>query len=269
MEALQEMAWLSVAGALLASVTFGGAYLFYRLTDNAAVVDAVWASTLGAAGVLYAWLGSGDVGRRVALAVMAGAWGARLGGHLLRRLMAEPEDARYRRLRDSWHSQGWDVRRSMARFYVNQALSVVLLAVPFALAAREPAPASRAWLLAAGSVFAAGWLVEAVADAQLRRFRRRVPHGGVCDEGLWGWSRHPNYFGEWLAWVAFALLALPTAWGAFALAAPAAMLYLLLRVTGVPLTEAHLLATRGDAYRAYQARVSPFVPWPPRRHIPA
>jgi steroid 5-alpha reductase family enzyme len=69
--------------------------------------------------------------------------------------------------------------------------------------------------------------------------------------------------------VAFALLALPTAWGALALAAPAGMLYLLLRVTGVPLTEAHLLATRGDAYRAYQARVSRFVPRPPRRHIPA
>lgn len=267
MEALDELFWLSMAGALLASLTFGGAYLYYRLTDNAAVVDAVWASTLGGTGVLYAWLAEGDPTRRAAVAVMAGAWGARLGGHLVRRLAAEPEDARYARLRESWHSRGWEVHRSMARFYANQALSVVLLAVPFALAAREPTPASRGWLLVAGGVFTAGWLMEAVADAQLRRFRRRVPHGGVCADGLWGWSRHPNYFGEWLAWVAFALLALPTAWGPLGVLAPAAMLYLLLRVTGVPLTEAHLLATRGDAYRAYQARVSRFVPRPPRPQI--
>ncbi len=267
MGALEDVLWLSTAGALLAALAFGFAYLYYRLTDNAAVVDAVWACTLGAAGVLYAWLGEGDPVRRAAVAVMAGLWGARLGRHLLGRLTAEPEDARYRRLRDSWHSQGWDVHRRMARFYANQAASVVLLAVPFALAAREPTPVSHAWLLAAGTVFAAGWGLEALADAQLRRFRRRVPHGGVCDEGLWGWSRHPNYFGEWLAWVAFALLALPTSWGALALAAPAAMLYLLLRVTGVPLTEAHMLASRGEAYRAYQQRVARFVPRPPRPQI--
>jgi steroid 5-alpha reductase family enzyme len=263
-----ELLRLSLAGALLASLAFAGAYAVYRRTDNAAIVDAVWSFTLGGTGVLYAALGGGSAPRRLLLALMAGGWGVRLGTHLLRRVIAEPEDARYQRLRDGWRAQGRDVHRQMARFYGNQAVSVVLLALPFALAAREPRPAASAWLAAAALVFAGGWLLEAVADAQLRRFRRRVAHGGVCDTGVWGWSRHPNYFGEWLAWVAFALLALPTAWGALALLAPAAMLYLLLHVTGVPLTEAHLLATRGDAFRAYQARVSMFVPRPPRRHIP-
>jgi steroid 5-alpha reductase family enzyme len=268
MPVLAELLRLSLAGALLAGVAFGGAYAVYRRTDNAAIVDAVWSFTLGGTGVLYAALGAGHAPRRLLLALMAGAWGVRLGAHLLRRVIAEPEDARYQRLRDGWRAQGRDVHRQMARFYGNQAVSVVGLALPFALAAREPRPAAVAWLAGAALVFAAGWLLETVADAQLRTFRQRVPHGGVCDVGVWGWSRHPNYFGEWLAWVAFALLALPTAWGALALAAPVAMLVLLLRVTGVPLTEAHLLATRGDAYRAYQARVSMFVPRPPRHHIP-
>lgn len=269
MAVLGELLRLSLAGALLAALAFGGAYALYRRFGNAAVVDAVWSLSLGATGVLYALVGTGDAPRRLLLALMAGAWGARLGAHLVRRVTTEPEDARYQRLRAGWRAEGRDVHRQMARFYANQAVSVVLLALPFALAAREPRPAPPAWLAGAALVFAAGWLLEAVADAQLRRYRRRVPHGGVCDTGVWGWSRHPNYFGEWLAWVAFAALALPTAWGALAVAAPAAMLVLLLRVTGVPLTEAHLLATRGDAYRAYQARVSRFVPRPPRPHIPA
>ena len=269
MDVLGDLLRLSAAGALLSALAFTGAYAVYRRTGNAAIVDAVWSLTLGGTGVLYAALGAGDAPRRLLLAIMAGAWGARLGAHLLRRVTTEPEDARYQRLREGWRAEGRDVHTQMARFYANQAVSVVLLALPFALAAREPHPAVPTWLAAAALVFAGGWLLETVADAQLRRYRQRVPHGGVCDTGVWGWSRHPNYFGEWLAWVAFALLALPTAWGALALAAPAGMLYLLLRVTGVPLTEAHLLATRGDAYRAYQARVSRFVPRPPRRHIPA
>ena len=115
----------------------------------------------------------------------------------------------------------------------------------------------------------AGLVGEAISDAQLRRFRRAAPRGAVCDVGLWGWSRHPNYFFEWLSWCGFALFALAglseRPIQLLAVAAPAMMWVLLVHVSGIPPLEAHMLASRGEAYRAYRRRVAAFVPQPPRR----
>jgi cyclopropane-fatty-acyl-phospholipid synthase len=106
-------------------------------------------------------------------------------------------------------------------------------------------------------------LGEASADGQLRQFKADPTNRGkVCDRGWWAWSRHPNYFFEWLIWVAYALFALASPFGLWALVCPVIMLFLLLRVTGVGPTEEQSLRTRGNAYRAYQSRVSRFVPWP-------
>lgn len=256
---------LLLAGAIWSMMAFGLAYVIYRRTDNASVVDAIWAFTLGGAGVLYAGLGAGDPMRRLAVALMAGTWGVRLGWHLVQRIRSGPEDARYERLREEWRVKGYSVHWHMARFYAGQALSVVVLSLPFALVAREARAPELALLTATAMLFLVALLGESIADAQLRRYKARAhAAGGICDQGLWAWSRHPNYFFEWLVWVAFALLALDTTMGWTALFAPLAMLYLLLRVTGIPLTEARLLASRGDAFRAYQQRVSRFVPRPPR-----
>ena len=113
------------------------------------------------------------------------------------------------------------------------------------------------WLLAVSG--------EALADAQLAAFQRDPANRGqVCDTGLWRTSRHPNYFFEWLTWVAYALFALASPWGWLGLIGPACILWLLLRVTGLPTTEAQSLRSRGDAYRRYQARTSAFVPWFPK-----
>ncbi len=107
---------------------------------------------------------------------------------------------------------------------------------------------------------------EIVSDAQLTRFRRDPDNkGGVMDRGLWRYSRHPNYFFQTLTWVAYALIALPAQYGWFAFLPAAAILYLVLFVTGLPAAEESSLRTRGDAYRAYQAHTSAFVPWFPKR----
>jgi len=89
--------------------------------------------------------------------------------------------------------------------------------------------------------------------------------GRTCRRGLWAWSRHPNYFFEWLHWWTYPLLAVGAPWAAATLFAPAFMLFFLFKVTGIPATEARALVTRGDDYRRYQREVSMFVPWPPRR----
>ena len=106
---------------------------------------------------------------------------------------------------------------------------------------------------------------EALADRPLEWFKKDPKNRGrVCQVGLWRYSRHPNYFFEWLAWMAFALFALPSPLGFLSLACPALMLWFLLKVTGIPATEAQALRSKGEAYREYQQSTSAFFPWRPK-----
>ena len=156
----------------------------------------------------------------------------------------------------------------MFAFLQLQALSGALLIATMALAAHYPAAGLRLADLLALGLLGLSILGEGAADRQLRLFRAYPANRGrVCEVGLWSWSRHPNYFFEWLGWVAYALMAIdltgayPLGW--LALSGPAFIYYLLRHVSGVPLLEVSMVASRGDAYRAYQARVSPFFPSPP------
>jgi steroid 5-alpha reductase family enzyme len=106
---------------------------------------------------------------------------------------------------------------------------------------------------------------ESLADAQLRAFKSDPAHKGqVCRAGLWAYSRHPNYFCEWLIWCAYALLAISAPYGWLGLLSPAIILFLLVKVTGIPPTEKQSLRSRGPAYARYQNEVSAFFPWFPR-----
>ncbi len=238
-----------------------------RRIDNYGVVDVLWSYAFGPVAALYAALAEGWGPRRLLVAGLALAWSARLGLHLHRRVMSHHpvEDGRYRELRVRWAK---NFRLEMARFYQFQALSVVLLATPFLLAVGRDEPRFTALDFAALALFVLSLAGESLADAQLARFKKdSANQGRVCDVGLWGLSRHPNYFFVWLTWVSFALFALPAAWGWLGLLAPAAILYLLLRVTGIPATEEQALRTKGEVYRAYQRRVSAFVPWFPKKEV--
>jgi steroid 5-alpha reductase family enzyme len=108
-----------------------------------------------------------------------------------------------------------------------------------------------------------GLMGETIADAQLTFFKERNPANAnqVCEEGLWYYSRHPNYFFEWIIWIAYFVMALASPYGWIAIISPILILYLLLKVTGAPLVEAEGIRTKGDAYRLYQERTSEFFPW--------
>src|SRR5262249_44045583 len=102
-------------------------------------------------------------------------------------------------------------------------------------------------------------------DLQLEKFKKDPANKGqTCQVGLWNYSRHPNYFFEWLIWVSYFLFACGSSHGIYSIICPAIMLYLLFKVTGIPATEAQALKSRGDQYRDYQKRVSVFVPWFPK-----
>lgn len=172
------------------------------------------------------------------------------------------EDGRYVQLRKDW-ARGFALR--MGGFFQLQAASVVFLGIPFLAASANPDPSLRALEWAGAALWLVAISGEALADAQLAMFKRGPKNaGGVCDEGLWRYSRHPNYFFEWLIWVSYFVFGCASPWGWLGIMSPACILYLLLRVTGIPMTEEQSVRSRGDAYRRYQERTSAFVPMPRR-----
>jgi len=260
MSALVLAAW-ALAGLCLC---FLALYFVARSLNNYGVVDIGWSYAFGAIAAFYAWQSEGWTPRRALVAVMAVLWSARLGTHLLIRVarLHPEEDGRYKQLRHEW---GTKFAALMAGFFQLQAASVVLLAIPFLAACRNSDPGFHPLELAGAGLWLVAISGEALSDFQLARFKRsRGQLGPVCDVGLWRYSRHPNYFFEWLVWVAFALFAGASPWGWIGLISPASILYLLLRVTGIPATERQSLRSKGDAYRRYQERTSGFVPLPVR-----
>jgi steroid 5-alpha reductase family enzyme len=243
---------------------FHSVFVLARRIDNYGIVDVAWSYAFGVLAIAYALVLPGAWERRTLLAVMVVIWSLRLGTHLYRRVMSHHpvEDGRYQRLRIDW-ADGFEGR--MARFFQMQALSVVVLGVPFFVASLNPAPGLHVFEWVGAGLWLLAIAGESLADHQLSAFKRDPSNRGrVCDRGLWRWSRHPNYFFEWLVWVAFFVFALASPWGGIAVISPAVILYLLLRVTGIPLTEEQSVRSKGEAYRRYQRTTSMFLPLPPR-----
>jgi steroid 5-alpha reductase family enzyme len=261
---VSALALVLIATAALC-VGFAALYAVARRMDNYGIVDIAWSYAFGALALFYALAAPGWPTRRLLIAGIALLWSLRLGTHLYIRVIGHHpiEDGRYQEMRRRWAT---NFAQKMAVFFQQQALSVVLLGLPFLLAARNPAPRLHPLEIAGAALWLIAILGEALADAQLTAFKRNPANKGrVCDAGLWAFSRHPNYFFEWCVWVAFFVFACASPWGWLSVICPAAMLYLLLRVTGIPLTEEQSIRSRGDAYRAYQRRVSAFVPWFPKK----
>jgi steroid 5-alpha reductase family enzyme len=233
---------------------------------DAGLVDPGWSAGLGLVALLYAALGPGWEPRRAAVAAMGLIWSVRLTAHLVRRMRGKPEEGRYRALRAEWTAEGHDVARRFLAFFLAQGLLDVFLSIPMLVAVLNPAPRFSAWEAAGAALWLVALAGESAADAQLERFKADPANRGrTCDTGLWRFSRHPNYFFEWLVWVAWFVFALGSPWGAASVVCPALMLFFLLRVTGIPATEEQALRSRGDDYRRYQRTTSAFVPWFPKR----
>lgn len=207
---------------------------------------------------------------RLPLTLMVVAWSLRLGAHLAVRVRAHhpTEDVRYAQLRKEW---GPETDRRMRGFFLLQGALQVVLSTPWLIAHLNP-PEPRSGGVAALcfwtglALWTTGILGESLADHQLARFRADPSRRGrVCREGLWRYSRHPNYFCEWLVWVGYGVFALAAPWGWLGLVAPALMYHFLVNVTGIPMTEALSVKSKGEAYLDYQRTTNAFFPGPPRR----
>lgn len=230
-------------------------------TKNGGIVDVAWSFGTGLCAVFFAFVADGDPNRRLVVALIAGFWGLRLGVMLAKRVLSESEDGRYKAMRERW---GEKTQIKMFGFFQIQAFWAMMFALPMLAASLSPLPLGWVDSLAV-LIWAVSIIGESMADAQLARFRGNPANKGkVCEDGLWAWSRHPNYFFEWLHWFSYLILALGGSLVWLAALGPVVMFLFLTKVTGIPTTEARALVSRGDAYRDYQRRVSVLVPWPPK-----
>ena len=262
------IALVLAATAALAVVMVVG-WAFQKARNNGGWTDVFWSFGVGGTGAVCAlWpLEPGAPSpRQMLVAAMVAIWAARLGLHIASRVAGSAEDSRYREMRRQY---GARFQNHMARFLPTQALASAPLLGAVALAAHARGPGLAPSDLAGVLVLAAAVLGEGAADRQLARFKANPANAGkVCDAGLWCWSRHPNYFFEWLGWLAYPVIAIggdPSwLWSWLSLAAPMAMYAFLTVATGIPPLERHMLASRGRAFRDYQARTSAFFPLPPK-----
>ena len=228
---------------------------------NVSIVDVFW----GLGFVLVSWttclLTDAVSTRRWVIVATATLWGTRLAAYLAWRNIGKPEDYRYAAMRDRYADRF--VWMSAVLVFGLQGLLMWIVSWPLQFGPQSAAPLN--WLDLLGIVvWSLGWLFETVGDWQLARFKRQPQHvGKVMDQGLWRYTRHPNYFGDFLVWWGFFLMALASVAPWWTMISPLIMSVLLMRVSGVTLLERNLQMRR-PSYAAYMRRTSAFFPWPPR-----
>ena len=246
---------------VLSSVLMVLTWYIARRLKNYSIVDAVWAFGFFLVSVLLLVLAEGWTERKWLMVTVVSIWSLRLGLFLARRIARHHphEDNRYLELRKSY---GESVEKGFFWFFQYQAWSIFLLSIPFVVMSMNKQDSIHflEWLGAVITVLAV--LGEGIADHQKSTFKSVAANRGKnCEVGLWRYSRHPNYFFESVVWFGIFLMIVPSPGGLFCFYVPLLMLYLLMKVTGVPMSEENSMKVYGDSYLEYQKKVSFFVPW--------
>jgi steroid 5-alpha reductase family enzyme len=238
-------------------------WLLSLVLRDASIADIFWG--LGFIGV--AWItfssSSGYFGRKLLIVSLVTVWGLRLSLHILFRNLGKGEDRRYQAWRRKHGKQFWWI--SLFTIFLFQGVLLWIISLPVQAGQLLPLPNRFVWLDAFGGlIWASGFIFETVADLQLSRFRAdSANQGKVMDQGLWRFTRHPNYFGEFLVWWGLFFIGISIGSTHWTIIGPLTITFLLLKVSGVALLETSLLETR-PLYRAYQERTSSFFPWFPK-----
>jgi steroid 5-alpha reductase family enzyme len=237
-------------------------WLTHLVIRNAAIVDIGWGLGFILLTMTYLTFGEWNT-RSVMMVILIVLWGVRIMVMLIDRIRREEEeDKRYQRLRESWKS---NIPLKFFFFFEVQAVLQVIMSIPLLLVCLNPEE-NISWFEIIG--FLVGVLSlygETLSDNQLKQFKADPAHRGkTCQIGLWRYSRHPNYFFEWMVWMGIYIFACGTPYGWMTFFSPLIILFLVLKVSGVPLAEEQALRSRGDEYRQYQKTTSVFIPLPRR-----
>lgn len=259
------MLTIALVSLAVTAIAFTLLWLISLRTEDASIVDQYWAP--GFAVIAWVTYALSEAPSTYALILTIGVtlWAARLGLYLSRRHAAQDqEDPRYQSLRRE-NSPGYAWKSLFIVFWLQAVLMWIIASPVHAVFLTGGEPVSTGLFVVGMKIFVVGAMIEAVADIQLARFKARPDSPGqILDAGLWAWSRHPNYFGEAVLWIGLGIAAFGATGAIWALVGPAIITFLLLKVSGIPMLEHHMLQTR-PSYADYIARTSAFVPRPPRR----
>lgn len=246
-------AWISVA------VLMSATWLYYRLKGNPGAIDVAWSIGHWLAGTIFLFSVSVNT-RTIVLWLLLTLWAVRLAGYLYwTRVRVGEIDKRYTEL-----SQQWKMAPSLGFFLNFQFQGILIIPIVLSLYFAGQSPSTTlGWLDTVGAaLIVIGVTFETVADLQLKQFIKQH-QGKVCNVGLWRYSRHPNYFFEWLVWVGFFCTAVTSSFGWLSIVSPLTIFVIVNYITG-PITERGSVASRGQDYVKYQEVTSMFMPWPPK-----
>ena len=253
--------WLAGLGTLVATMTL--VWVVSVVRRDASIVDRVWGLAFVVAAWTYAALGEGDPARTALILTLVTVWGLRLSVYITWRNWGEGEDKRYQAMRR--RRPGTFGARSLVTVFWLQALLAWLISAPLLAAATIPTPGGLGWLDWVGAVvWLVGFVFEAGGDWQLSRFLADPSNRGkVMDRGLWRYTRHPNYFGDATLWWGYFVVAAATgAW--WAVIGSLLMSVLIVKVSGVALTDRSMETSSREGYAEYVRRTNAFFPGPPR-----
>ncbi len=235
-------------------------WVYAQKINYYSLVDVAWSFGIGLLTVVFAMTANGALSKKLMALVLALCWSIRLGTHLAIRLKSQfpVEDSRYVALKSKWDKTQFLI------FFLFQGLSQVLFCLPFLFLVQDKDSSISSLTVIGILLFVFGFAGEFIADNQLNAFRLSPENKGkVCDRGLWKYSRHPNYFFEWILWCGIAIAAVPSPNGFFAILSPVVMYLTLNFLTGVPATELQLLKSKGSLYLEYQKKTNRFFPGMP------
>lgn len=261
---MQIFALFFLASLSLALVFMSLLWLLAKRINKASIVDPAWAAAIAVMAIFYGTMAGGDPVRKFLITTMAVFWGMRLAGFIFfMRVAGRPEDPRYKELLAGW---GEDKDFKLFRFFILQGVVAAFFSVPFLICCLNRRPG----LLAVELLGVVLWLIafagETAADLQLEAFKSQPGNKGkTCRAGLWSYSRHPNYFFEFMIWCSFFVFSLGSPYGVVTFFCPALIFHFLFNVTGIPKAEEQALRSRGDDYRDYQQKTSKFIPWFPKK----
>jgi steroid 5-alpha reductase family enzyme len=233
-------------------------WVWAKMIRNNGVVDIFWAFNFLIIALIIYFMANGDPLRKLLVCGLAALWSLRLGTYLLIRVGShlKEEEGRYKQLRLEWNDTKFFF------FFQAQAFSNVMLSIPFFLIALNPDPEISIVEYIGATLWLISIIGEGLSDYQLKKFKNDPANKGkVCQYGLWNYSRHPNYFFQFMIWVSVFIFALPSPYGWISVICPLSIGYLIFKVTGIPMTEEQALRSKGEAYKEYQRTTSAFVPW--------
>jgi len=233
-------------------------YLWARAIKNNGIVDIFWAYNFLVIAIIIWLLANGSEQRKNLVCALAALWSLRLGIYLTIRVGShiKEEEGRYKQLRLEWNETKFFF------FFQMQAFSNVMLAIPFFIIALNPEPQMSIVEYIGAGMWLLSIIGEGLSDWQLKQFKNDPDNKGkVCQYGLWNYSRHPNYFFQFMIWVSVFIFALPSPYGWISIICPLSIGYLIFKVTGIPMTEEQAVRSKGQLYVEYQRTTSSFVPW--------